>query len=153
MQTSLDNLRSERRNGVTRADIARYNTQTLFCTQYIEVAIVNSAAAKYIGLEKGENFYGVSIGTDWRATADLAIRSQRSGGTVHCKNNKKFRYQKLLGEHVDNTHHFVPFVVEATGPAASKFLDKVMVEAKTKKRKQIFLSQLGAVIAPSVTMQ
>jgi hypothetical protein len=75
--------------------------------------------------------------------ADLAIRSQRSGGTAHCESKKKLRYQKLLGEHVDNTQHFVQsFVVEATGrlgPAASKFLDKVM---KTKKGKQMFLSQL-----------
>jgi hypothetical protein len=44
----------------------------------------------------------------------------------------------------------VPFVVEETerlGLAASKFLDKVMLEAKTKKGKQMFLSQLGVVIA------
>jgi hypothetical protein len=52
-------LWNEHRNGETRADIARYNTQT-FCTQYIDVAIVNSAAATYIGLENRENFYDVS---------------------------------------------------------------------------------------------
>jgi hypothetical protein len=103
IQTSLDDLRKERRNGVTRAYIARYNTQTL-CTQYIEVAIVNSAAATYIGLEKEEKFYGVRIGTNWRAAANLAIRSQGSGRTAHCENKKKLRYQKLLGQHVDNTH-------------------------------------------------
>jgi hypothetical protein len=38
MQTYIDGT------GVTRADIARYNNQTL-CTQYIDVAVVNSAAA------------------------------------------------------------------------------------------------------------
>jgi hypothetical protein len=47
------------------------------------------------------------------------------------------------------------FVVEATGrlgPAASKFLDKVMAEAKTKKGKQMFISQLGDVIARNNAM-
>jgi hypothetical protein len=73
--------------------------------------LTRSVDATYIGLEKGDNFIGVRIGTDWRASNSFA----RSEGTAQCENKKKLRYQKQLGEHVDNTHRFVQlFVVKAT---------------------------------------
>jgi hypothetical protein len=151
MQTIAD-LRN--RDGTVRADIGRYNSLT-FCTQYIDVAVVNSAAATYIALENGENFEGIRTGTDWRAATALAIKAQGSGGTAHRENSKKDRYRHLLGARVENWEHFVPFVVEASGrlgPAARNFLDKVLMEARSKKGKQLFLSQLGAIIARNNAM-
>ena len=105
----------------TRADIGRYNSITL-CTQYIDVAVVNSAAATYIALENGENLEGVRTGNDWRAATDLELRSHGSGGTAQRENSKKQHYRDLLGERVENLDYFVPFVVESTGRLGPKNL-------------------------------
>ena len=91
-----------RHESAMRADVGRYNCTT-FCTQYIDVAVVNSADAFYIVLEHRENFDGVRTGNDCRAETDLALRSQGSGGTVHRENRKKLHYYRpLLGERVKN---------------------------------------------------
>jgi hypothetical protein len=150
---SLIELRN-RRHETVRADIGRYSRYSLI-TQYIDVAIVNSAAASYVALEQGDNYVGEIDGSDWRVEAGVAVGVQGSGGTAHREKSKVERYRRILGDKVDNPDYFVPFVVEATGrlgPAASKMIVSVLKESRSKMAKQNFISQIGAAIARNNAM-
>jgi hypothetical protein len=147
---TLAGWRQQRANeGFLRADIGRFSALR---RQYIDVAVVDPTALSYRGRQEEEA--GATAAAALPAVGFGARASVRTGAVSNAvlmrEAAKKADYRTVLGDHVDDETHFVPFIVEATGRlcgASGRFVTELLRVSRDRWGKARLVGQIGALMA------